>query len=162
MQSPLVDQKYKLEKVQGKGGWTFVVIAEVAPNKRAHFGWVKVKGKIDDFDLFSYRLMPMGNGMLFLPVRAESRKKIGKKEGDWVHVTLYEDETPLEIPQELLDCLNDEPLAYQNFMKLSEGAQKEYRDWVYAAKREETKVDRIAKMIDMLAKGLRLTGNKSL
>jgi hypothetical protein len=33
MQSPLVDQKYKLEKVQGKGGWTFVVIAEVAPNK---------------------------------------------------------------------------------------------------------------------------------
>jgi uncharacterized protein YdeI (YjbR/CyaY-like superfamily) len=98
----------------------------------------------------------------FLPVRAEIRKKIGKKEGDWVHVTLYEDETPLEIPQELLDCLNDEPLAYQNFMKLSEGAQKEYRDWVYAAKREETKVDRIAKMIDMLAKGLRLTGNKSL
>jgi hypothetical protein len=70
MQSPLVDQKYKLEKVQGKGGWTFVVIAEVDPNKRAHFGWVKVKGKIDDFDLFSYRLMPMGNGMLFFACKS--------------------------------------------------------------------------------------------
>ncbi|WAC12931.1 YdeI/OmpD-associated family protein [Dyadobacter pollutisoli] len=162
MQRPLVDQKYKLEKIQGKGGWTYVLIAEVPPSKRARFGWVKVKGKIDDFELFSYRLMPMGNGMLFLPVRAEIRKKIKKKEGDWVHVTLYEDQTPLDVPQELLDCLQDEPRAYENFMALPEGAQKEYRDWVYAAKREQTKVDRIAKMIDMLLKGLRLTGSKYL
>jgi hypothetical protein len=160
MQRPLVDQKYKLEKIQAKGGWTFVVIENVVQTKKTHFGLVKVKGKIDDFELLSYRLMPMGNGKLFLPVRAEIRKKIGKKEGDWVQVILYEDQTPLEIPEELLDCLKDEPLAYANFIKLTEGAQKEYRDWVYAAKKDETKVDRIDKMIDMLLKGLRLTGNK--
>jgi hypothetical protein len=64
-----------LEKIPGKGGWTYVVINEIAPDKRAKFGWVKVRGSIDDYELNQYKLMPMGNGKLFLPVRAEIRKK---------------------------------------------------------------------------------------
>src|SRR5690606_16307993 len=124
------------------------------------FGMVKVKGKIDDYELAGYNLMPMGTGQLFLPVKAEIRKKIGKKEGDWVQVILYADNSALGIPEELIDCLKDEPKAYESFIKLSEGAQKEFRDWVYSAKKDDTKVDRIAKMIDLLVQGKRLTGNQ--
>lgn len=40
----------------------------------------------------------MGNGKLFLPVKAEIRKKIKKAEGDKVHVILYPDNEPLEVP----------------------------------------------------------------
>ncbi len=81
---PLVNKKYKLERFQGKGGWTYVPIPEIPLDKRSPFGWVKVKGFIDDYEFSNYRLMPMGNGKLFLAVKAGIRKKINKKEGDWV------------------------------------------------------------------------------
>jgi hypothetical protein len=162
MEELLVNQKYQLEKFPGKGGWTYVILSEIPQNIKRKFGMVKVKGRIDDYELMGYNLMPMGTGQLFLPVKAEIRKKIGKKEGDWVIVELYADNSALAIPEELIDCLKDEPKAYANFMKLGEGAQKEYRDWVYSAKKDETKVARIAKMIDMLLQGKRLTGDQSI
>jgi hypothetical protein len=88
---PLINKKYLLEKFPGKGGWTFAQIPGIPQNKKAHFGWVKVKGTIDGFEIKHDHLMPMGNGMLFLPVKSGIRKKINKKEGDWVHVVLYPD-----------------------------------------------------------------------
>lgn len=156
----LVDKEYQLEKMPGKGGWTYAVISEVSQNVKRRFGMVKVKGSIDDYELMGYNLMPMRTGQLFLPVKAEIRKKIGKKHGDWVHVVLYADESALAIPQELIDCLKDEPQAYANFEKLTESAQKEFREWVYSARKDETKVARIAKMIDMLLHGRRLTSSQ--
>ena len=146
--------------MEGKGGWTYVVISEIKPDIKRKFGMVKVKGRIDDYELMGYNLMPMASGQLFLPVKAEIRKKIKKQEGDWVTVELYADTSGLAIPEELIDCLKDEPKAYANFLKLAEGAQKEYRDWVYSAKKDETKVARIAKMVDMLLSGKRLTGDR--
>src|SRR5665647_646920 len=89
LETPLVDQKYQLQKMSGKGGWTYATIPEISKDKHAYFGWVKVKGTIDDYEINNYHLMPMGNGTLFIPVKAEIRKKIGKNEGDWVHIKLY-------------------------------------------------------------------------
>ncbi|MET7253272.1 YdeI/OmpD-associated family protein [Dyadobacter fermentans] len=162
MEELLINQKYQLEKFPGKGGWTYVILPEIPQSIKRKFGMVKVKGRIDDYELMGYNLMPMGTGQLFLPVKAEIRKKIGKKEGDWVSIELYADNSALAIPEELIDCLKDEPKAYANFLKLGEGAQKEYRDWVYSAKKDETKVARIAKMIDMLLQGRRLTGDQPI
>lgn len=139
MEELLVNKKYQLEKFPGKGGWTYVIISEIPQNIKRKFGMVKVKGRIDDYELMGYNLMPMGTGQLFLPVKAEIRKKIAKKEGDWVTVELYADDSGLAIPEELIDCLKDEPKAYANFMKLPESAQKEYRDWVYSAKKTKPK-----------------------
>ncbi len=59
--------------------------------------------------------MPIGNEMLGLSVRAEIRKKIKKEAGDYVHVILYLDDEPLEIPEELLVCLLGEPEAWRFF-----------------------------------------------
>jgi len=150
---PLVNKKYILEKFPGKGGWTFARIPEILQDKKAHFGWVKVKGTIDGFEIKKYHLMPMGDGKLFLPVKAEIRKKIKKTEGDYVHIVLYPDNEPLEIPEEMLLCLRDEPDALKFFNSLSESEQKYYVQWVYSAKKEETKVNRLAKTINKLAAG---------
>lgn len=38
IQTPLVDNEYLLEKFQGKGGWTFVKIPEIAQSKNTPFG----------------------------------------------------------------------------------------------------------------------------
>ncbi len=153
---PLVDKKYKLEKYPGKGGWTFAVIEEIAPDKKSRFGWVQVRGTIDGFSISQYKLMPMGDGNLFLPLRAEIRKAIKKEAGDTVHITLYPDDSAIEIPGELQLCLEDEPQALHFFNKLSDSEKKYYILWIYSAKKQETKIDRMAKTIERLSRGLKL------
>jgi len=96
--------------------------------------------------------MPMGNGKLFLPVRAEIRKAIGKTEGDTIHVILYADNSLIEIPEEFLLCLEDEPPAKQFFFKLTESEQSFYVKWIEDAKQEATKTKRIAESITRLMK----------
>ncbi len=155
-QKPLVDKEYLLEKFPGKGGWTYAAIPEVLQDKHAWFGWVKVKGFIDHHELKNYRLMPMGNGSLFLPVKAEIRKKIGKSAGDKIHVILFPDNDPLEIPEEFLLCLKDEPAVYKIFLQYTESEQKAYIDWIYGAKKSDTRVERIVKSIEKISKEQRL------
>jgi len=157
LKKPLVDKKYVLEKFPGKGGWTFARIPEVLQDKTSHFGWVKVKGSIDGFEIKNYNLMPMGDKRLFLPVKAEIRKKIKKQEGDYIHVILFTDNDPLEIPAELMLCLKEEPVALKFFKTLSEGEQKLYIQWIYSAKKVDTKIERLAKSINKLVKGEKFT-----
>jgi hypothetical protein len=152
---PLVNKKYKLEKFPGKGGWTFARIPEVLQDRKKSFGWVKVRGTIDGHEIRKHSLMPMGNGMLFLAVRAEIRKKIKKNEGDTIHVILYPDNEPLEAPQEMTLCLKDEPAAWKFFKSLSESEQKFYIDWIYSSKKGDTKIDRMAETVNRLMKGLK-------
>ena len=156
MDKPVVNQQYLVKKFEGKGGWTYTEIPEIPQAKKVPFGWVTVRGTIDGYEIKQYKLMPMGNGIMFLPLKADIRKKIGKGEGDWVHVILYLDDTPLVIPEEFLVCLLDAPRAYTYFKTLTESAQKHYIDWIYEAKRLETKVNRISKTIERLEKGLKM------
>ena len=149
----LISKKIQLEKIPGKGGWTFARLPGIKLEKNNPFGWRKVKGFIDDVEIRQYHLMPMGNGELFLPVKAEIRKKIKKEAGDWIKVILYVDESELEIPKEFVECLKDEPHALDNFKKLSESEKKKYIDWIYAVKTDELKVQRMADSINRIAKG---------
>ena len=84
--------------------------------------------------------MPYGEGKLFLPIKTGIRKKIKKGEGDYVHVILYADEEPIEVPTEMLSCLEDEPRAEKFFISLSDGEKQNYINWIYSARQEETKV----------------------
>lgn len=156
MEKPLIDKIYLLEKFPGKGGWTYAAIPEILQNKENPFGWVTVRGSIDEYELKQYKLMPMGNGQLFLPVKAQIRKKIKKEAGDSVHVILYADESPVETPKEILDCFEMEPpSSLETYLNFSDRERKVYLDWIYSAKREETKAERIAKMMERLEKKLK-------
>lgn len=105
--------------------------------------------------------MPMGKGQLFLPVKTEIRKKIKKQEGDYVHILLYADDNPYKIPEEILDCLkNEDPVILETFSALKEGEQKVYIDWIYSAKKEETRAERIIEMIRKLEKNITLYPNE--
>ncbi len=88
--------------------------------------------------------MPFGDGTLMLCVKAEIRKKIKKQAGDLVHIVLYSDNEPLEIPQELSMCLEDDPEALTFLHSLTESEQQNYVNWIYSAKTDQTKVERIA------------------
>lgn len=162
MEKPIVKKKYLLEKIEGKGGWTYARLPEVAKDPKAPFGWVKVRGFIDGYEIRKYHLMPMGNGLLFLPVNATIRKHIKKQAGDWVMVELYPDNEPLEIPEEFMLCLKDEPKAETFFFNLSESEQKFYLNWIYSAKKEETKINRMAETINRLQNGLKRYDSKDV
>ena len=151
-EKPLVNKTYLLEKFPGKMGWTYTEIPEIQPDKKSPFSWVKVKGSIDGFEISKYHLMPSGKGTLMLSVKSEIRKKIKKQAGDYVHVILYLDNDPLEIPEELLKCLQDDTEALQFFNSLNESEQYNYVKWIYSAKTDKTKVDRIAKTVISLSK----------
>lgn len=152
----LVKKKLLLEKYPGKGGWTYVRVPKLPKNIKKSFGYVKVKGTIDGFKISKYHIMPMKDGNHFLPVKSEIRKKIGKEAGATVEVILYADNEPLRAPKELLECLADEPAALNFFKTLTDSNKKYYIEWIYSAKRVETKADRIAKTMDRLARGLKL------
>ncbi len=145
-----------LQKFPGKGGWTYVRLPGIKYQKNERFGWMRVKGTIDNYAIKAYNLMPFGNGELFLPVKADIRKKIGKQQGDIVNIKLFADNAPTEISEELLICLKDEPTAYNLFMKCTMAEQKRFIDWIYSAKHMVTKSNRIAKCIALILEGKRI------
>lgn len=68
------------------GSWTVFDV----PDSRAYFGTgnpVRVTGSIDGHDV-ALTLMPTGNGAHMGPVKAATRKAIGKSAGDRVRVLL--------------------------------------------------------------------------
>jgi bifunctional DNA-binding transcriptional regulator/antitoxin component of YhaV-PrlF toxin-antitoxin module len=149
-ETPIVNQQSQLKKYSGKGGWTFAVIPDLPIDKHAYFGWVKVSGSIDGYEIKKSHLMSM-NGMMFLPVKAEIRKKIGKKEGDWVQLILYSEQIPPVEYNDFMICLKDDPTAYQNYLKKPESEQKAFTDYIYSAKEDKIKVERIAEILNKLS-----------
>jgi hypothetical protein len=153
VEKPLVDKEYLLEKFPGKGGWTYAAIPEVLKNPHTPFGWVRVKGSVDGYEIERSKLQPMGNGQLFFPVNAKIRKAIGKQAGDKAHITLYEDKISEQIREELMLCLENEPQELMDkFNGLSEFLQNNYLGWLQDAKTEDEKANRILKLIEELPK----------
>jgi len=152
----LTDKKYQLERFPGKGGWTYISLPEIPKDKEAPFGLVKVRGTIDDYEISGCTLMPYANGNLLIPVKAEIRKAIGKEEGDYVHVTLYKDTSVFEIPDVFKLRLQQEPGAYEAFLRHKKWEQKMCVQWIYSAKRPETTNERIIKTLFRLRNRLKI------
>lgn len=122
------------------------------------FGSKRVKVKAT-FDGVEYRgsVVSMG-GCYMLGITQEIRNKIGKGFGDEIFVTLEKDEEErsVEIPEDFGREMNNNEAALATFKTLSYSAQKEYITWITSAKREETRLDRIAKSVVLLSEGKKL------
>ena len=70
--------------------------------------------------------MPMGDGKLFLSIKAEIWMKIGKTDGDYIRVILYQDTITAAIPEELLLWLMSITKAY---IKLGLASDKKNNRW---------------------------------
>ena len=135
------------------GGGAFV---EVPFDVEQAFGAKKPKVKAA-FDGVPYRgiLARMGTDYHILIILKSIRGQIGKTFGDKVKITVELDTEPrvIEIPKDLMKELKQHKEAKAFFDKLSYSHKREYVMWVNEAKRDETRQNRIVKMIEMLKKG---------
>lgn len=143
----VLEGEFLLERFQGKGGWTFVRIPVTQLRGGKAFGMVKLDGSIDDYEFVGKHLMPMKKGVLFLPVSKPIRTQIRKEEGDTVRLRLLRQEIPSIIPQELIECLKDDPGKFPLFQQLTEADQKHWIEYIYSADSEDAKADRIVKLL---------------
>ncbi|NND05313.1 MAG: DUF1905 domain-containing protein [Saprospiraceae bacterium] len=151
MENNLLHRKYyALEKFPGKGGWTYVSVPEIPPDPNAPFGWVSVSGQIDEILLEKIKLLPMGNGTLFLPVKAGLRKALNKKAGDQVSLKLYYDEGALPIPDDLEEVLADERELKAAFDQLPIAKKNDHIKRIVASKMQDTRVQRILALLKEL------------
>jgi uncharacterized protein YdeI (YjbR/CyaY-like superfamily) len=95
--------------------------------------------------------MPLGNGRLFLPVKAAWRKQLRKKAGDEVEIVLYADDRPTEVPADFLLCLADEPAAMSAFESLTESGKLALVQEIYGRKGKDAQIERMAMVINRLA-----------
>jgi tRNA isopentenyl-2-thiomethyl-A-37 hydroxylase MiaE len=137
-----------------KTGWTYVVVPaklanELKPGFRKSF---RVKGKLDSLEISGMALIPMGEGDFILTLKADIRRKLGKRNGDQLKVSLVEDRKPYEINADLMTCLQDEPDAIKYFSSLPASHQRYFSNWVESAKTEPTRVKRITQTVQAMTR----------
>ena len=152
----ITEREYVIEKFPGKGGWTYIKLEVILNKEYSKGGWTKIRGKIDNEIIEGYKIAPMGQGISMLPLKADLRKKLNKGEGDKVFARLEYDLSTYMVPDEIMECLEHFPEARKFFLSMTESNQRYFVDWIAEAKNDETKVNRINKVIDRLLEGKRM------
>jgi len=153
-------KKYKFKaKIQsGQGGGAFVFFPYDVGKEFGTKGQVPVQAT---FDGIEYRgsLFKYGQPQHMLGLLKAIRDKLGKGAGDAVEVEVWKDEQErtVEVPAEFQRLLKKEGLL-PFFDKLSYTHRKEYCRWITEAKKEETRLRRLEKAVDMLKKGIKSPG----
>ena len=144
----------RFDKQGEKTGWSYIEIPadiaeQIKPGTKKSY---RVKGKLDNFKITGVALLPMGGGAFIIPINADLRKGIGKRQGAMVKVQLQEDKQPFQFNKDFIECLEDDPKAYEHFNSLPGSHQRYFSKWIDSAKTEATKVKRIAMAVSALAK----------
>jgi Uncharacterized protein conserved in bacteria len=143
-----------LEKQNDGMDTAFVSIPFNVEKEYGTKGQVKVKAT---FDGHPYRgvIANMGTGCHIIGVRKDVRAAIGKKVGESILITIEEDkdERIVDIPVELKKLLSGNKSASEFFDSLSYTNKKEYALWISSAKKEETKLQRLALTREKLLSG---------
>jgi len=87
-------------------------------------------------------------------VLKEIQKQLDERRLNVIHIQLELDTElrKIVLPNDVLEKLNKNKLALEKWNKLAYSHQREYFKWITEAKKEETRFNRIDKMMLMLTK----------
>lgn len=129
-----------------KTGWKYISIPQstahqIKPNFKRSF---RIRGYLDQVPIAGMATVPMGDGDFILALKASLRKELGKRVGDSIYVQIEEDLAyKIEIPEELISCLMDDPILFDRFSSLTPSHQSYFIKHITDAKTIETRVKRI-------------------
>lgn len=150
--------KFKAKIEPGDGGGAYVLFPYDTEKEFATKGKVPVKATFDGVP-YTGSLIKYRNPLHLMGVAKSIREQIGKGPGDTIEVVVCRDEEvrTLEVPAQFEKLIKKEGLL-PVFEKLSYTHRKEYCRWITDAKKEETRLKRLGKAIEMLKKGVSTPG----
>jgi hypothetical protein len=136
---------HKFDKKGEKTGWTYIEIPalhaqKLKPGVKVSF---RVKGTMDQYSFEKIALLPLGNGNFILPLNAQMRKAIGKKQGDKLNIRIESDNRQPQLSRDLMTCLKEDPEAMAFFKTLPGSHQLYFSKWIDSAKTASTKTKRL-------------------
>ena len=145
-------KRYKFSAIiQRSSGWgAFVIFPYDVPTEFGINGRVPVQARLDKIP-YTGSLMTCGTPYHLLAVPKDIRSQLSKEPGDPISVELWKDDAPrtIEIPPEFTKLLKKEKL-FEKFESLSNTRRKEYRNYLITPKKEETRLRRLTKAIELL------------
>ena len=150
--------KFKAKIEAGHGGGAYVLFPYDTQKEFATNAKVPVKATFQGV-LYAGSLIKYGHPQHMLGMPKAIRGQIGKGPGDTVEIVLWKDEElrTVEVPAEFERLIKKEGLL-SVFNELSYTHRKEYSRWITQAKKEETRLRRLEKAIEMLRRGVRTPG----
>ena len=83
------EQELKLEYRKGFGAWTYHLRIPGTAEIEGRWGYMKVSGTIDDYEVKDLNLAPRKNEDKIISINRKIREAIGKGAGDTARVTLH-------------------------------------------------------------------------
>jgi hypothetical protein len=150
--------KFKAKIGSASGGGAYILFPYDTEKEFGTKGKVPVKATFNGIP-YTGSLIKYGQPQHMLGLLKAIREQIGKGPGDTIDVTIEKDVVPriVEIPAAFEKLLKKEGLL-SAFQELSYTHRKEYCRWITQAKKEETRLARLAKAIEMLKKGIKTPG----
>jgi hypothetical protein len=136
----------EIKRLEGKIMWSVLYFPESAIECFGSKGNIPVKITVDGH-AFEHTLLGSRNGHYFV-YNEFIRRAVGKDMGDIVHVTLEKDDAPrvFTVPLYLETILTDNTVL-DVFVKQPDYLKREQVNKIELAKKEETKTNRIQKLV---------------
>lgn len=139
----------EIERLEGKIKWSVFYFPYSAMEKFGSNGNIPVIITVDGHD-FEHTLLPSKNGH-YLVYNEFIRRTVGKNLGDSVHVTVEKDIKDRKyIAPDYLERILNELNILDLFLKQPDYLKREQVNYIEIAKKEETKINRINRLIKKL------------
>jgi hypothetical protein len=145
-------RRYRFDAaIQRSTGWgAFVIFPHDAEEEFHIKGRVPVQARLGGLP-YTGSLMPSGAGYHRLSVPRALCEQLDMAPGDPIRVEVWKDDASrtVEMPEDFCRLLRKEKLLPE-FEALSVTRRKEYRNWILSAKRQATRLRRLAKAMEIL------------
>jgi bifunctional DNA-binding transcriptional regulator/antitoxin component of YhaV-PrlF toxin-antitoxin module len=147
--------RFSAKIAAGDGGGAYILFPFDVEKEFGTKGKVPVKATFGGIP-YTGSLIKYGNPLHMLGVPKAIREQAGTAPGDTIDVELWKDDQPrtVEVPAPLKQAMKKAGVM-PVFDALSYTHRREYCRWIAEAKKEETRLRRIEKAVEMLQNGIK-------